>query len=128
MYAASQLKDDVIILTWRLTMATTRMAAGGLLSVITDVSTTISTVSNTVSNGVGILNDMVQNIKQKRQEGNIVEMLDYRDTIIENAQLNKVKREENIRAYIGQDQVKQDVFNNYGEKLREAFVKYDKGE
>lgn len=109
-------------------MANARMAAGGLLGVITDVSNTISTTSNTISNGVGILNDMVQNIKTKRQESNIVEMIGFRDTLIEEASIAAVKREENIRAYIGNDEGKQKSYTDYEAKLRNAFIQFDKGE
>lgn len=109
-------------------MANARMAAGGILGVITDVSNTLSTTSNTISNGVGILNDMVQNIKTKRQESNIVEMIGFRDTLIEEASIAAVKREENIRSYIGSDEVKQTAYNEYHAKLRDAFVTFDKGE
>jgi len=109
-------------------MATARMAAGNVLGVVTDVANTISVTSNTIANGVGILNDMVQNIKNKRQEGNIVEMISFRQTLIEDASLNAVKREENIRAYIGNDEGKQESYNKFTEKLNAAFVAYDKGE
>lgn len=109
-------------------MASARMAAGGVLSVVTDLANTISVTSNTIANGVGILNDMVQNIKNKRQEGTLVEMITFRQTLIEDASLNAVKREEAIRAYIGNDQVKQDAYNQFSDKLKEAFNKYDKAE
>lgn len=107
-------------------MATARMAGGNVLGVITDVSATISTVSNTVSNSVSILNDMVNNLKTKREESYISEMISFRDNLKEEATLAAVKREENIRNYIGNDKAKQDVYNNYMKKLDEAYVAYDK--
>ena len=109
-------------------MATARMATGNVLGVITDVASTISTVSNTVSNGVGILNDMVQNLKTKRQQSNLVEMISFRTNLMSDASVDAVKREENIRAYIGNDEHKQECYNNFHKKLEEAFVQFDKGE
>jgi len=109
-------------------MATARMAAGNVLGVVTDVATVISTTSNTISNAVGILNDMVSNVKTKRQDSNLVEMISFRDNLINDASLDAVKREENIRLYIGSDEGKQEAFTKYHEKLTNAFVKHDKGE
>ena len=109
-------------------MATARMATGNVLGVITDVANTISVTSNTLANGVGILNDMVQNLKNKRQESNLVEMISYRSNLINDASVDAVKREENIRAYIGNDEVKQETFTAFHKKLEEAFVVFDKGE
>jgi hypothetical protein len=109
-------------------MATARMAAGNVLGVVTDVANTISVTSNTIANGVGILNDMVVNLKTKRQESNMVEMISFRTNLMSDAALDAVKREENIRAYIGQDTVKQDSYNNFHKKLTDAFEKFDKGE
>lgn len=109
-------------------MATARMAAGNVLGVVTDVANTISVTSNTIANGVGILNDMVQNIKNKRQESNLVEMISFRTNLMSDAALDAVKREENIRSYIGNDEGKQESYNSFHAKLEQAFEKYDKGE
>lgn len=109
-------------------MATARMATGNVLGVITDVASTISVTSNTIANGVGILNDMVQNLKAKRQESNIVEMISFRTNLMTDASVDAVKREETVRAYIGSDTVKQEVYNKFHEKLELAFETYDKGE
>lgn len=106
-------------------MATVRMAAGNLLSTVADSANTISTVMNTVSGGVGILNDMVQNVKNKRRESTLVEMISFRDNLINDASLDAVKREENIRSYIGNDEGKQTAFNNFHQKLENAFKAYD---
>jgi hypothetical protein len=107
-------------------MATVRMAAGNMLSTVADTANTVSTVMNTVSGGVSILNDMVQNVKNKRREATLVEMVSFRDNLINDASLDAVKREENIRSYIGNDEAKQDVFNKFHEKLVNTFVAYDK--
>jgi hypothetical protein len=109
-------------------MATARMAAGNVLGVVTDVANTISVTSNTIANGVGILNDMVQNLKNKRQESNLVEMISFRTNLMSDAALDAVKREENIRSYIGQDTAKQESYNQFHNKLEKAFETYDKGE
>lgn len=107
-------------------MATVRMAAGNLLSTVADTANTVSTTMNTISGGVSILNDMVQSIKNKRRESTLVEMISYRDNLINDASLDAVKREENIRSYIGEDSTKQESFNNFHEKLLNAFQIYDK--
>lgn len=109
-------------------MATARMAAGNVLGVVTDVANTISVTSNTIANGVGILNDMVQNLKNKRQESNLVEMISFRNNLMSDASLDAVKREEAIRSYIGNDESKQKSYNDFHSKLQEAFKLYDKGE
>jgi len=109
-------------------MATARMAAGNVLGVVTDVANTISVTSNTIANGVGILNDMVINLKRKRQESNLVEMISFRDNLINDASLDAVKREENIRSYIGNDEAKQESFTKFHEKLTSAFETHDKGD
>ena len=109
-------------------MATARMAAGNVLGVVTDVANTVSVLSNTISNGVGIVNDMVQNLKNKRQESNIVEMISFRNNLMSDASLDAVKREENIRSYIGNDESKQKSYNEFHTKLEKAFELYDKGE
>src|SRR3982750_1338657 len=98
-------------------MATVRMAAGNLLGTIADTANTVSVLANTVSGSVSILNDMVQNVKNKRRESTLVEMISFRDNLINDASLDAVKREENIRSYIGNDEGKQNSFNQFHEKL-----------
>lgn len=107
-------------------MATVRMAAGNLLGTVADTANTISSVANTISGGVSILNDMVQNVKNKRREATLVEMISYRDNLMNDASLDAVKREENIKNYIGNDENKQKSFNDFHEKLEKAFVVYDR--
>lgn len=107
-------------------MATVRMAAGNLLGTVADTANAISTTMNTVAGGVSILNDMVNNIKNKRRESTLVEMISYRDNLINDASLDAVKREENIRSYIGSDEGKQKSFNDFHSKLEAAFEDYDK--
>lgn len=106
-------------------MATVRMAAGNLLGTVADTANAISTAMNTVAGGVSILNDMVNNIKNKRRESTLVEMISYRDNLINDASLDAVKREENIRSYIGNDEGKQKSFTDFHSKLEEAFKAYD---
>lgn len=106
-------------------MATVRMAAGNLLGTVADTANAVSTTMNTVAGGVSILNDMVNNIKNKRRESTLVEMISYRDNLINDASLDAVKREENIRSYIGNDEAKQKSFNDFHNKLNDAFQKYD---
>lgn len=107
-------------------MATVRMAAGNLLGTVADTANAISTTMNTVAGGVSILNDMVNNIKNKRRESTLVEMISYRDNLINDASLDAVKREENIRSYIGNDEGKQKSFNDFHSKLEAAFENYDR--
>ncbi len=107
-------------------MATVRMAAGNLLGTIADTANTISTLANTVSGGVSILNDMVSNVRDKRRETTLVEMISFRDNLVNDASLDAVKREENIRNYIGNDPGKQQSFLKFQEKLQLAFEAYDK--
>lgn len=107
-------------------MATVRMAAGNLLGTIADTANALSTTMNTVAGGVSILNDMVNNVKNKRRESTLVEMISYRDNLINDASLDAVKREENIRSYIGNDEEKQKSFNIFHGKLEAAFEAYDR--
>lgn len=106
-------------------MATVRMAAGNLLSTVADTANTVSTTMNTISGGVSILNDMVQNIKNKRREATLVEMISFRDNLINDASLDAVKREENIQQYIGNDENKKKSFEEFSEKLNQAFKTFD---
>lgn len=106
-------------------MATVRMAAGNLLSTVADTANTVSTTMNTISGGVSILNDMVQNIKNKRRESTLVEMISFRDNLINDASLDAVKREENIRSYLGTDEGKLKSFSEFTAKLENAFKTYD---
>lgn len=106
-------------------MATLRTATGSVLGLVTDTASSVSTIANTISGGVNILNDMVQSTRVKRQEANIVEMISFRDNLINDASLDAVKREENIRMYIGNDEGKQKSFNNFQLKLQAAFDKHD---
>lgn len=106
-------------------MATVRMAAGNLLGTVADTANALSTTMNTVAGGVSIFNDMVNNIKNKRRESTLVEMISYRDNLINDASLDAVKREENIRSYIGNDEAKQKSFNEFHNKLQTAFEQYD---
>lgn len=107
-------------------MATVRMAAGSVLGTVTDTANAISSTVNTISGGMGILNDMVTTMRNKRQESTLVEMISYRSNLISDAALEQVKREENIRNYIGSDPAKQEAYNNFSNKLNEAFTNYDK--
>jgi hypothetical protein len=107
-------------------MATMRMAAGNLLSTVADTANTVSQTMNTISGGVSILNDMVQNVKNKRREATLVEMVSFRTNLIQDASMDAVKREENIRNYIGTDEVKQNSFNEFSQKLLTKFEEYDK--
>ncbi len=107
-------------------MATVRMAAGNLLSTVADTANTVSVLANTISGSVSILNDMVQNVKNKRRESTLVEMISFRDNLINDASLDAVKREENIRSYIGSDEGKMESFQKFQEKLITAFKLYDK--
>lgn len=107
-------------------MATVRMAAGNLLGTVADTAGAISATMNTLNGGVSILNDMVQNVKHKRREATLVEMISFRDNLIDDASLDAVKRAENIMSYIGNDVNKQEKFNEFSEKLKSAFVEYDK--
>lgn len=106
-------------------MATVRMAAGNMLSTIADTANAVSTTMNTISGGISILNDMVQNVKNKRRESTLVEMISFRDNLINDASLDAVKREENIKSYIGNDENKQKSFIEFSEKLTNAFKVYD---
>lgn len=107
-------------------MATLRMAAGNVLGLVADTANTVSTLANTMSGGVNILNDMVNNVKNKRREATLVEMISFRDNLINDAALDAVKREENIRSYIGNDDGKKQSFSEFSGKLRAAFEEYDK--
>lgn len=107
-------------------MATLRTTTGSLLGTVTDTANTISTLANTISGGVNILNDMVQSTRTKRNEANTVEMISFRDNLFNDASLDAVKREETIRAYIGNDELKQDSFKKFYTKLTSAFEKSDK--
>lgn len=106
-------------------MATFRMAGSNLLSAVADSAGTVSATFNTISGGVAILNDMVQNVKNKRREATLVEMISFRDNLVNDASIDAVKREENIRNYLGNDTVKQESFNKFSEKLTSAFDIYD---
>lgn len=106
-------------------MASVRMAAGNMLSTVADTANAVSGVMNTVSGGVSILNDMVQNVKNKRREATLVEMISFRDNLINDASIDAVKREENIRNYIGNDEGKKNSFNEFQLKLQNAFKEYD---
>lgn len=107
-------------------MANIRTASGAALGTVTDLANTLSTTANTVSGGINILNDMVQNIKTKRQDANLVEMITYRDNLINDASVEAVKREEVIRTYIAEDTVKQEKFTEFHNKLTSAFKDHDK--
>lgn len=106
-------------------MATVRMAAGNLLGTVADTANALSTTMNTVAGGISILNDMVNNVKNKRRESTLVEMISFRDNLINDASLDAVKREENIQNYIGNDPAKQQSFQEFQEKLQTAFKAYD---
>jgi hypothetical protein len=106
-------------------MASVRMAAGNMLSTVADTANAVSGVMNTVSGGVSILNDMVQNVKNKRREATLVEMISFRDNLINDASIDAVKREENILSYIGNDVNKQKSFEDFHTKLENAFKAYD---
>lgn len=80
---------------------------------------------NTISGGISILNSMVQNIKLKREEDHLAEMIDYRETRIKEADIAHVKREEEIRNYIGNDPEKAKCFNEFDARLRKAYAEYD---
>lgn len=107
-------------------MATVRMAAGNLLGTVADTANAISVTANTISGGVEILNDMVNTIKNKRRESTLVEMKDYRKVLKEQASLNAVKREQEIRSYIGTDEEKAKSYNNYMSELDKMFEEYDR--
>ena len=109
-------------------MATIRMATGNVLGTIADTANAVSSVVNTVAGGAAILNDYVTRMRDKGRESSLVEMISFRDNLINDASLDAVKREENIRAYIAGDEGRQTSFNNFSKKLEEAFQKYDQPE
>ena len=109
-------------------MATARMAAGGVLGVITDVTNTISTTSNTISNSVAILNDMVDNLRTRRQKADVVNMKSYERNLLQDAATDQVKREEAIRMYIGEDKEKQKSYNEFYTELQKALEDHEKAD
>ena len=107
-------------------MATLRTATGSVLGVVTDTAGAVSSAANTISGSMGILNDMVTTARKKRQETTVVEMLTFRTNLIQDSALDQVKRQETIRTYIGNDEAKQEAFNDFETKLNEAFQQHDK--
>ncbi|QDP54376.1 MAG: hypothetical protein Unbinned4120contig1000_28 [Prokaryotic dsDNA virus sp.] len=107
-------------------MATLRTATGSVLGVVTDTAGAVSSAANTISGSMGILNDMVTTARRKRKETTIVEMITFRNNLIQDSALDQVKREETIRTYIGNDEEKQKSFNAFEQKLNAAFEKHDK--
>lgn len=107
-------------------MATVRMAAGNLLGTVSDTANAISTTMNTVAGGISILNSKVQVMHQKQRIAGIAEIENFEEQLIKNSNLENVKLEETVRAYIGNDPEKQAAYNKYDEKLRAAIAKFRK--
>src|SRR5207237_10319719 len=94
-------------------MATVRMAAGSLLSTVSDTANAVSGIANTISGGVGILNSKVQTIMKKQQLSEVVELHNYETQLIKNSNLENVRLEETVRSYIGNDEAKKEAYNKY---------------
>ena len=109
-------------------MATLRTAAGNVLSTVSDGAQTISNTFNTLSGGVSILNGMVQHIRLKQTYQHEVDLASFEDNLLKDASLDAVKREENIRSYIGNDTTKQELFNEFHQKLSDRIAILKKAE
>ena len=106
-------------------MATLRMAAGSMLGAVTDTANAASSVVSAISGSAGILNDYVTRARQNQQEAAVVHGISYRQNLMEDASIEAVKREENIRNYIGNDEGKKSSFSNFFTKLEQAFEVHD---
>lgn len=102
-------------------MATARLAIGNVLGVVSDASTAVSSVFSTINGGASMLNDYVARQRIKQQDTTKIELHQFRKHLIQDATIENLKREETVRAYVGNDAEKQKSYNEYLEELNNLF-------
>ena len=101
-------------------MATAKLAASSLMDVVTSTSGAIISTANTISATVGWAESAMNHIRVKQADAHKVELIDYRENLMDESALAVAKREEKLRTQIGDNTKMQDSFNKHRAKLEKA--------
>ena len=101
-------------------MATIGNAVTSVMDVITSTSGTLVSTVNTVAGGMSMLNDFVGAQRTMQTKRLAITGIEYDDVLMETAALDALKREEKIKAYVGNDTAKADSYTKHFARLSAA--------
>lgn len=106
-------------------MATARMAMGTALGTITDTAIAVSSVMTTASDSIGMVHNYVRHARNKQEETQLVDMLSFRDRLIEDTAKEATQRQEEILNYLHGNPERQRLYESAQARLVDAFQKFD---